>query len=160
MAFARFASLTTAAILVAVTTMSTAAADFPYTPDARIVGSVCTNNDVDFIEYRYTAQIAYCERNVTSAQKKRIYEDYGIPVRCRKFYTIDHFIPLSLGGTNRLNNLWPEAKSIKKTRQNLELDLFHLLQSGQISQADAIAAIRDAKMNPPIKDPSAIQFCL
>lgn len=137
-----------------------ARADFPLTPGPTTTGSLCTNNDVDFKEYRYGGNIPYCVRNVSTADKKRIYDFYGVPVRCRKEYTIDHFIPLSLGGTNNPNNLWPEAKVVKHLRQNLELELFEALQKGSITQADAITAIRDAKLNPPVTDPSQLAFCL
>ena len=138
----------------------TALANFPFTPDASIVGSLCTTNDSDFLEYRYSAQVPYCRRNVTTIQKRKIYDAYAVPPECQKEYTIDHFIPLSMGGTNRANNLWPEAKIIKKFRQNLELDLFQRLQRGEITQAQAIEAIRDAKLNPPIANPGSLQFCL
>ncbi len=154
-----------AAILFATTVVfsgglsSLALADFPLTPGPTTVGSLCTNNDADFKEHRYSGKIPYCRRNVSSFDKKKIYEYYGVPVHCRREYTIDHFIPLSLGGTNRPNNLWPEAKAVKQLRKNLELELFDELRNGTISQADAIDTIRDAKMNPPVTDPTQIAFC-
>ncbi len=135
-------------------------ATFPFTPDSSVTGSLCTTNDSDFLEYRYSIQIPYCRRNVSTHQKRAIYDLYRVPRHCQKEYTIDHFIPLSLGGTNRVNNLWPEAKIIKKLRQNLELELFQQLQNGQITQAQAVEAIREAKFNPPISNPGAFQFCL
>ena len=135
-------------------------ASFPFTPDASVVGSLCTNNDSDFVEYRYGSQIPYCRRNLTTAEKRKIYAAYAVPSECQKEYTIDHFIPLSIGGTNRTNNLWPEAKMIKKFRQNLELELFQQLQRGEITQAQAVETIRDAKFNPPIPNPGSLQFCL
>lgn len=140
--------------------LGSALATFPFTPDPSIVGSLCTTNDSDFLEYRYSTRIPYCRRNVSTHEKRRIYDLYGVPRECQKEYTIDHFIPLSLGGTNRANNLWPEAKIIKKLRQNLELELFQQLQNGQITQVQAIQAVRDAKFNPPISNPSSFQFCL
>jgi hypothetical protein len=145
---------------VALACSSPALADFPLTPGAATSGSLCTNNDSDFVEYRYSGQIPYCQRRVSSWDKKQIYDSYGVPERCRKEYTIDHFIPLSLGGTNKANNLWPEAKVVKHLRQNLELELFEALRAGTITQADAIATIRDAKLNPPVTDPSQLAFCL
>lgn len=160
MKFRSFVSLAAVVSSVLVLMTSLARADFPFTPDTSVVGSLCTNNDSDFAEYRYPEQVPYCRRNLSSSEKRKIYEAYGIPEHCRSEYTIDHFIPLSLGGTNRMNNLWPEAKSIKKLRQNLELELFQRLKSGAITQAEAVAAIRDAKFNPPIHDPSSMSFCL
>lgn len=156
----KFRSFVSLALVMISVIASEALADFPFTPDPSVVGSLCTNNDSDFAEYRYKERIPYCRRNLSSYEKRRIYEAYGVPTHCRSSYTIDHFIPLSLGGTNRANNLWPEAKSIKKLRQNLELELFQQLKSGVITQAEAVAAIRDAKFNPPIHDPSSMTFCL
>jgi hypothetical protein len=51
-------------------------------------------------------------RNVPSARKKAIYKVYGMvsdtpPCPCE----IDHLIPLSLGGSNRPRNLWPQSDS-------------------------------------------------
>lgn len=49
-------------------------------------------------------------RNVSVATKKKIFAMYGIkyPVPFGS-YEIDHLIPLSLGGSNELANLWPKA---------------------------------------------------
>lgn len=136
-----------------------ALADFPLTPGPATTGSLCTANDADFSEYRYSAKVPYCRRNVSSTEKRKIYDAHGVPAHCRREYTIDHFIPLSLGGTNEPNNLWPEAKVVKHLRQNLELELFDDLRRGYITQAEAIATIREAKMNPPVSDPTQLAFC-
>lgn len=134
---------------------------FPFTPDqARTNGSVCDTKDRDFSEYRYPEQIPYCKRSVSSGDKDKVYRDYGVSKGCRKEYTIDHFIPLSIGGTNRIDNLWPEPKVIKQLRQDLEIELFKALSKGQITQAEAIKKIREAKFNPPIGDPASYEFCL
>ena len=72
---------------------------------------------------------------------------------------VDHFIPLSIGGTNRRENLWPEHKDIKNLRKNLELDLFEDVRDGKLTQSEAIRRIREAKLNPPISDPSRYVIC-
>lgn len=134
---------------------------FPFTPDeTRTNGSVCSTSDRDFSEYRYPEKIPYCKRSVSSSDKDKIYRDYGVSKNCRKEYTIDHFIPLSIGGTNRLDNLWPEPKVIKQLRQDLEIELFKALSKGQITQEEAIETIREAKFNPPISNPGDYEFCL
>jgi hypothetical protein len=122
-------------------------------------GSTCTTSDPDFDRLRYGEQIPYCARNVSREEKALIYEAYGVPSRCRKEYTIDHFIPLSLGGTNHRDNLWPEAKSIKALRQDLELDLYKKMSQGQVTQAEAIKIIVDAKLRPPVNQPDRFKFC-
>jgi hypothetical protein len=48
-------------------------------------------------------------RNVTEATKKQVFEEYGLTVpQARGAFEVDHFIPLELGGSNDISNLWPE----------------------------------------------------
>jgi hypothetical protein len=123
----------------------------PYAPDGGMTpGTYCTPNSVDFHEYRYQERIPYCRRNVSSATKQRVYDAYGIPSRSRGSaggYTIDHLIPLSIGGDNSEDNLWPEHESVKATRQNLELDLYNKLKAGEITQDEAVNQVLEAKRN-------------
>lgn len=111
---------------------------------------MCDTSNPDFTEYRYPEQIAYCGRNVASSTKRAIYNAYGVREECRGQYTIDHFIPLSLGGTNEVNNLWPEHKSVKALRQNLEEEMYQRLARGMVTQAQAVQWIVQAKWNPPV----------
>ncbi|MBX3021832.1 MAG: hypothetical protein KF799_09170 [Bdellovibrionales bacterium] len=118
-------------------------------PDPHITyGELCNPQDRDFLDHRYSEQIAYCVRNVGMEQKARIYKAYGIPEHCRKYYTIDHFIPLALGGSNHDVNLWPEHRYVKATRRFLEQNLFDQMRRGEITQTAAMEIIVDAKMNP------------
>lgn len=120
----------------------------PLVPDETTPGSVCTTDHEDFTEYRYAEEIPYCERNVSSGLKNQIYRDYGVPSDCKSEYTIDHFYPLSLGGDNSRENLWPEPKAVKAIRNNLEMKLYKELSKGEITQKAALAQIRKAKLNP------------
>lgn len=123
---------------------------YPRTPDAvKTPGHLCTPKDKDFVQYRYKEKIPYCTRNVTPTQKSRIYAAYNIPANKRHNYTIDHYIPLSLGGSNAPENLWPEHRKIKQLRRDLELELFYRLERGEMTQREAIEIITEAKMNPP-----------
>jgi hypothetical protein len=134
---------------------------FPFTPDESLTtGSLCSSQDPDFAEYRYQEKIAYCKRSVSASDKEAVYRLYGVSKKCQKEYTIDHYIPLSVGGTNRQDNLWPEPKSIKALRKNLELELFQAVSNGRLTQSEAIQRIREAKLNPPVQDPSRFKFCL
>lgn len=47
-------------------------------------------------------------RAVTVAMKNQVYEDYGVASHPTGAFEIDHFIPLELGGSNDVANLWPE----------------------------------------------------
>jgi len=122
---------------------------YPMVPeDDFTTGSLCTEEDTDFEEYRYEEEIPYCERRVSASLKARIYAEYKIPKTEWQDYTIDHFIPLSLGGTNHSNNLWPENKAVKALRPGLEMELFIALRDGKISQKQAVDTVIEKKLNP------------
>ena len=52
----------------------------------------------------YTSRVRY----VTARTKALVYQEYGITSHAKGEYEVDHFIPLELGGSNDLKNLWPE----------------------------------------------------
>lgn len=121
---------------------------YPSTPNPEWAeGSLCDRNNTDYTEDRYKEKIPYCERNVSSSMKVEIYELYKIPVKCRTKYTIDHIIPLSIGGDNSAENLWPEHKKIKATRPLLEQELYEKLKAGKIRQKRAVEIILEEKYN-------------
>lgn len=147
-------------ILASFVSLQTFAADlqFPYVPDSKMTsGDFCKRSSGDYMGDAYGEKIPKCNRNVTQSTKLKIYELYGVKKSCQVNYTIDHFIPLSIGGSNSMDNLWPEAKSIKHLRQNLEMQLFEGVRDGKMSQAEAIRRITDAKLNPPVTSP--MTFC-
>lgn len=122
---------------------------YPLTPQPELTpGDLCSPKDPDFSRYRYNQQIPYCQRNVDRDLKTRVYEAYNIPRRCRRDYTVDHLIPLSIGGNNSFENLWPEHRRLKATRPYLEQNVFEDVRSGQISQKEAIEVVLDEKLNP------------
>ena len=142
--------LTWAATLTILSIVGTWALASPLAPDPVVTyGDLCHPEDKDFKEYRYDERIAYCERNVSWYTRDKIYNGYAIPTECRNHYTIDHFIPLSVGGSNHEANLWPEHKNIKAARQSLEMNTYRELRAGRITQVEAIDRITEAKMNPP-----------
>lgn len=108
-------------------------------------GKVCTHEDKDYQGLRYPEKIAYCKRNVSEGLKKRAYDDYQVPKEKQKDYTIDHLIPLAIGGSNDIKNLWPEHKEVKATRPTLEWTVYKALESGSITQKDAIDTIQTEK---------------
>ncbi len=48
-------------------------------------------------------------RNVSTATKNAVFAEYGITNHSGATYEVDHLIPLELGGSNDIANLWPEA---------------------------------------------------
>lgn len=103
----------------------------------------CQRSEKDFRMIRY-GNVAICNRNVASATKKGIYERYGVPASERKNYTIDHLVPLSMGGSNYKTNLWPQHKDI--TTAPLEADIYHKLVRGEITHAEALEIILTHKL--------------
>jgi hypothetical protein len=48
-------------------------------------------------------------RDVSVSTKKQVFQTYGISYPAPSgAYEVDHFIPLELGGSNDIRNLWPE----------------------------------------------------
>ncbi len=50
-------------------------------------------------------------RNVPASEKTQVFAEYSITQQTPGQFEIDHLIPLELGGSNALTNLWPEAAS-------------------------------------------------
>lgn len=126
--------------------MSLQAVAYPLTPNPSLAkGVLCDTEDYDYSEDRYEEQIPYCERNVSAKLKSEIYALYDIPAKCQKYYTIDHIIPLALGGDNSPKNLWPEHKKVKATRPHLEQELYFALRDGEIKQREAVKIILKEK---------------
>jgi len=47
-------------------------------------------------------------RNVPSSEKDDVYAEYGVATHEPGQYEVDHLVPLELGGSNDIANLWPE----------------------------------------------------
>jgi hypothetical protein len=110
-------------------------------------GTVCTRPDT----YRYPEKIPYCERDVSSGTKWEIIHDYDrefgfrIGSMNRADFKIDHYIPLCMGGSNEVRNLWPQHKSVYVLTDGIEQKACELMAKGQLKQIDAIKIIRRAK---------------
>lgn len=130
-------------------TSTMAQASFPLVPNPQIAqGSLCNRQNPDYETDRYKQKIPYCRRNVESELKSHLYDLYNIPEKCRNRYTIDHIIPLSIGGDNSAQNLWPEHKNVKATRPYLEEEVFIDVKEGHMLQKDAVALILKEKTTP------------
>jgi hypothetical protein len=79
-------------------------------------------------------------RNVPSVVKGAIYSEYGIPRGERHRYVIDHLIPLEVGGSNDIKNLWAQPKSGVQSadaKDRVENDLHHRVCAGLTSLESA-----------------------
>jgi len=72
-------------------------------------------------------------RNVSSQVKRQVYVEYGITHHRSGQYEIDHLVPLELGGSNNIRNLWPQPSTYPGFHQkdHLETYLHDRVCSGQ-----------------------------
>lgn len=138
------------AVVLFVSLVSFAEDKFPVGPNPQTTpGSLCENSEVR----RYPENIVYCDRDVSTATKNaliKMYDNelgYHIGSMSRGDFKIDHFIPLSIGGSNNSDNLWPQHKSVYKVTDPLEQLLFDKIKDGHIKQEEAIRVIREGKLN-------------
>ena len=138
------------AAVLFVSLFSQAGDRFPVGPNPTTTpGALCSSPT----SHRYAEQIGYCERNVSTQLKNELIkmydEQFGYEIRRMKRadFKIDHFIPLSIGGANEKENLWPQHKSVYAITDPLESLLSEKIVAGRIKQADAIRVIREAKLN-------------
>lgn len=109
-----------------------------------VKGDYCTVDNPDFDGYRYEESIPHCRRNVTTEEKDAICVRDGVTERTDD-YTVDHIIPLSLGGSNSKNNLWCQHISLAVTP--LETKMYTQLKDGKINQKEAVGTILKAKFH-------------
>lgn len=114
-------------------------------PDPKLTpGAICTEHDPDFKGYDYPSQVARCNRNVSFQEKKLVAENYGnIDVSQWKNYEFDHYMPLCAGGSNSLENLWPQPLSEAAVKDKLEVEICNALKTGSMTQPQALQKVHD-----------------
>ena len=76
-----------------------------YLPDPTCSpGDILSSNTSVICVTGYTATV----RNVSEKKKNGVYAAYGVVNRTTGEYEMDHIIPLELGGSNEVKNLFPE----------------------------------------------------
>lgn len=75
----------------------------PYPDRSKTPGAVLAVTEADVCVPGYTKQV----RNVPLSLKREVYASYGVAY-VSGADEVDHFVPLTLGGSNDIKNLWPE----------------------------------------------------
>jgi hypothetical protein len=125
-------------------------ANYPVGPAQELTpGQLCSNPN----SHRYPEKINYCDRDVSTTLKNQIIADYDrtyqydIDKMPRQDFKIDHFIPLCMGGSNDISNLWPQHKSVFKLTDPLEEAICSKMSQGKLEQKEAVRLIMSAKRN-------------
>lgn len=131
-------------VLLLSVSVTAVAGSFPKNPTTQ--GVVCSKTDKHFDRLRYIEKMPYCKRAVSKSLKQKTYARYGIEYEDRYHYTVDHIIPLSIGGSNHPDNLWPEHLSLKCKRGNLEFSLYREVETGKMKSDKAREIILKSKL--------------
>lgn len=104
--------------------------------------SACTPGDVMNVNRSEICQLGYSSsvRDVPTSTKDQVYTEYGITSHATGQYEVDHLVPLELGGSNDISNLWPQPASPKPgfhEKDQVENYLHDQVCSGKMPLADA-----------------------
>lgn len=81
------------------------------------------------------ANYAKSVRDVPLSRKKQVLERYGHSWSERDQFEIDHLVPLCLGGSNSVENLWPQPYAGNwnaRVKDRLERDILAKVRHGEI----------------------------
>lgn len=148
------------ALLLFLATVALGQQPTPIVPDLKLTpGDSFAVTVQDLCVPGYTKKV----RNVPAEMKREVYEEYGVTSHGSGDYEVDHLIPLELGGSNSIKNLWPESHRTlpwnAQVKDRLEGKLHELVCSGQLDlktaqqamTADWIGAYKlYVSPNPPI----------
>src|ERR1700720_1233361 len=153
------------ALLLFLATVALAQEPTPIVPDPKLTpGDSFAVTVQDLCVPGYTKKV----RNVPAEMKREVYGGYGVTSHGSGDYEVDHLIPLELGGSNSIKNLWPESHRTlpwnAQVKDRLEGKLHELVCSGQLDirvaqqaiASDWIAAYEKyVSPNPPNGEPES-----
>lgn len=116
--------------------------ELPILPDSRLTpGAVLNVTVADICAPGYAPKA----RNVPTELKRRVYAEYGMQSHTARRFEIDHLVPLELGGSNAITNLWPQSYLTQPwnahVKDRVEARLHELVCTGQLALPDAQRAI-------------------
>ena len=110
---------------------------YVYPNPSLTLGAVLTTDASTICAPGYASSV----RDVSTATKKEVYAEYGVSYpQPLGAYEVDHFIPLEIGGSNDISNLWLEpATPTPGFHQKDQFENFEHAQvcNGTISVAEA-----------------------
>jgi hypothetical protein len=74
--------------------------------------------------------------SLSSKDIKTVFISYGISIN-DKNYKLDQLVPIELGGSNNIKNLWPQTIVNFNRKNRIEADLFRCACNGLISLKEA-----------------------
>lgn len=80
-------------------------------------------------------------RDVPASRKRLVFRRYGIGVARWALFTVDHLVPLELGGSNEVENLWPQPRAQARVKDRDEGRLAAEVRRGELSLWQAQAEI-------------------
>lgn len=83
---------------------------------------------------------ASSRRHVDAAVKRRVLAEYGVPWLERASFEVDHVVPLCLGGSNAISNLWPQPIVDARVKDAAEVLAHREVCSGRTRVSVAQAA--------------------
>ena len=99
-------------------------------------GAVLTTDVKTICVVGYTKTV----RDVSTATKKKVFQEYNIPWSTHSNYEVDHIISLEIGGSNDISNLFPESYLITngaRVKDKLENYLHKQVCNGSMSIDEA-----------------------
>jgi hypothetical protein len=139
----------------------------PFLPDPELTpGAVFDVTIEDICTPGYSKKV----REVPKSLRNHAYRNYGVASYQPGDYQLDHLIPLSIGGSNSIRNLWPQPNNASpwdaRAKDRLESRLLQLVCAGELDletaqrdvAIDWTEAYRRYVGSPPIA--SAPQFSL
>ena len=114
-------------------------------PDPSLTPGAIRATDAAAICSVGTAQFRHWDR----ARADRIFESYHIARKDRIQYTLDHLVPLEIGGADTIENIWPEPRRSlagewdDEAKDQLERRLAVLVCDGSLPVTEAQRAIAE-----------------